>query len=152
MSIREICGACRRWREVHGGETIVNSTIVHSDVEILPIHSSLHVLNSIHDYSCLSPQVSLHDLRTLRIRKTLCIEEGISRWVSLAFSHDSTLLLALDGAPIWSLVLWNWMKARPLAKIRASESLPIYEVRRIIYQRGRDIQCMHKHRQIHRVI
>ncbi|CAB1098865.1 unnamed protein product [Ectocarpus sp. CCAP 1310/34] len=74
------------------------------------------------------PTVSLHDLRTLRIRKTLQVEEGGSQCVSLAFSHDSNVLLTQGGAPEWNLVLWNWAKARQLAKIRTSETLPVYQV------------------------
>ncbi|CAN0368637.1 unnamed protein product [Ectocarpus sp. 12 AP-2014] len=71
------------------------------------------------------PTVSLYDLRTLRIRKTLQVEEDGSQCVSLAFSHDGNLLLTQGGAPEWNLVLWNWAKARQLAKIRTSETLPI---------------------------
>lgn len=73
-------------------------------------------------------QVSLYDLRTLRIRKTLQAEGDRSQCISLAFSHDSNLLLTQGGAPDWNLVLWNWAKARPLAKIRTSETLPVYQV------------------------
>eukprot|EP00752_Nemacystus_decipiens_P016532 g14776.t1 len=70
----------------------------------------------------------MYDLRTLRIRKTLQVEEDGSQCVSLSFSHDSNLLLAQGGAPEWNLTLWNWAKARQLAKIRTSETLPIYQV------------------------
>lgn len=70
----------------------------------------------------------MYDLRTLRIRKTLQVEEDGSQCVSLSFSHDSNLLLTQGGAPEWNLTLWNWAKARQLAKIRTSETLPIYQV------------------------
>lgn len=73
-------------------------------------------------------QVSVYDLRTLRIRKTLQADGDKSQCVSMAFSHDSNLLLTQGGAPEWTLVLWNWAKARQLAKIRASETLPVYQV------------------------
>lgn len=76
----------------------------------------------------LAAQVSVYDLRTLRIRKTLQADGDKSQCVSMAFSHDSNLLLTQGGAPEWTLVLWNWAKARQLAKIRTSETLPVYQV------------------------
>lgn len=79
---------------------------------------------------CLhTPQVSLYDLRTLRLSKTLQIEGKGTQCVSLAFSHDSNLLLTQCGATEWNIILWNWAKARQLAKIQTSDSLPVHQVR-----------------------
>ncbi|CAM9161858.1 unnamed protein product [Discosporangium mesarthrocarpum] len=72
--------------------------------------------------------VSVYDIRTLRKRKNLFTEGATCRCVSMAFSHDSNLLLTQSGSPDWSLVLWNWAKARPVAKVRTSDVLPIYQV------------------------
>ncbi|CAM9434154.1 unnamed protein product, partial [Choristocarpus tenellus] len=74
------------------------------------------------------PSVSVYDLRTLRKRKTLLVDGESCHVVSMAFSHDSNLLLTQGGAPDWTLVLWNWAKARQLTRIRTSDTLPIYEV------------------------
>lgn len=78
----------------------------------------------------------MFDLRTLRIRKSLQVEDDGSQCVSLSFSHDSNLLLTQGGAPEWNLTLWNWAKARQFAKIRTSDTLPIYQVWKHVVNRG----------------
>lgn len=99
-----------------------------SVVDVCAVCGVLHLtLFSLMVY-LLVGQVSVYDLRTLRIRKTLQADGDKSQCVSMAFSHDSNLLLTQGGAPEWTLVLWNWAKARQLAKIRTSETLPVYQV------------------------
>lgn len=40
--------------------------------------------------------------------------------MSLQFSEDNQLLLALTGAPDWSLMIWNWARAKMVASISVS--------------------------------
>eukprot|EP00611_Tribonema_gayanum_P018546 TRINITY_DN31680_c0_g1_i1.p1 TRINITY_DN31680_c0_g1~~TRINITY_DN31680_c0_g1_i1.p1 ORF type:complete len:302 (+),score=64.88 TRINITY_DN31680_c0_g1_i1:23-907(+) len=69
--------------------------------------------------------VSLYDLRTLRKRKSVAAGEGDGREIlSVAFSHDSQLLLTLGGPPTWQLTIWAWAKARVVASASACEGAP----------------------------
>ncbi|CAM9492887.1 unnamed protein product [Chrysoparadoxa australica] len=73
-------------------------------------------------------QICIYDLRTLRKRKSLAqpADTATREFVSIAFSHDSNLLLTQGGAPNWTLSLWNWHKARLLGQVSTSDSLPVY--------------------------
>ena len=43
----------------------------------------------------------------------------------MSFSADNQLLLTLGGAPDWTLVCWNWNKAKVLSYVQVSESSPV---------------------------
>ena len=43
----------------------------------------------------------------------------------MQFSEDNQLLLTLTGAPDWTLQCWNWLKAKVVASISASDGLPM---------------------------
>jgi len=49
----------------------------------------------------------------------------------MCFSPDGKSLLTQGGAPDWTLVNWQWEKARPLqyAKVSNKAGAPIYQVR-----------------------
>jgi WD40 repeat protein len=60
--------------------------------------------------------VNMYDLKTLKKRKVLSTTEITSKqYVSVAFSQDNQLLLTMGGAPDWTLICWNWAKAKPVA-------------------------------------
>jgi WD40 repeat protein len=71
-------------------------------------------------------QVNIFDLKSYRKRKTLTNTESSSKeYVSLQFSEDNQLLLALTGAPDWCLQCWHWSKAKVVASIAASDGSPM---------------------------
>jgi len=68
-------------------------------------------------------QVTIFDLHTLKRRKVLqAVSADVQsrEFVSLAFSPDSKNLLTHGGAPDWSLIYWNWEKAKPSAVAKTS--------------------------------
>ncbi|XP_014667325.1 PREDICTED: cilia- and flagella-associated protein 57-like isoform X2 [Priapulus caudatus] len=78
------------------------------------------------------PTITIYDLITLRKRKILnCLDVQGQECVSLAFSHDSKFLIAQCNHPDWTLVLWQWEKARVLGSIKTSKSdsmSPVHQV------------------------
>ncbi|RLN86703.1 hypothetical protein BBJ28_00010446 [Nothophytophthora sp. Chile5] len=65
--------------------------------------------------------VHIHDLNTLRRRKTLTLADGLAdTCVWVAFSGDSKYCLTQGGAPDWVLSLWLWEKTKLLASVKAS--------------------------------
>ncbi|PFH36656.1 WD domain, G-beta repeat-containing protein [Besnoitia besnoiti] len=63
--------------------------------------------------------VTIHDLLTNKRKKSLAFVECASTsFVSLAFSSDTKLLLALGGPPDWCLVYWAWEKPKVLASYK----------------------------------
>eukprot|EP00747_Dinoflagellata_sp_TGD_P106608 gnl/TRDRNA2_/TRDRNA2_169896_c2_seq1.p1 gnl/TRDRNA2_/TRDRNA2_169896_c2~~gnl/TRDRNA2_/TRDRNA2_169896_c2_seq1.p1 ORF type:complete len:1270 (+),score=343.39 gnl/TRDRNA2_/TRDRNA2_169896_c2_seq1:135-3944(+) len=70
--------------------------------------------------------VTVFDLVTTKKRKTLCLTDiDCEEYVWLAFSSDSKMLLTLagrspSGQHDWTLVYWQWDKARPLASVKVS--------------------------------
>ncbi|CBZ50930.1 putative WD domain, G-beta repeat-containing protein [Neospora caninum Liverpool] len=63
--------------------------------------------------------VTIHDLLTNKRKKSLAFVECISNsFVSLAFSADTKMLLALGGPPDWCLVYWAWEKPKVLASYK----------------------------------
>lgn len=74
--------------------------------------------------------VRVFDQRTLKPRKRLASADVESTgFVSVAFSSDSKLLLALGGAPDWRLVCWAWEKGKAVAVAQMSTEakLPLYQ-------------------------
>jgi hypothetical protein len=70
--------------------------------------------------------VNVYDLKTLKKRKVLSTPEvNSSVYVSMCFSQDNQLLLTQGGAPDWTLVCWNWAKAKPMASVRVSQGSPV---------------------------
>lgn len=66
--------------------------------------------------------VNVYDLHTLKKRKVLSTPESSSReYVSMSFSSNK-LLLTQGGAPDWTLVVWQWEKAKPLASVKVSNA------------------------------
>ncbi|GBG33254.1 Cilia- and flagella-associated protein 57 [Hondaea fermentalgiana] len=64
--------------------------------------------------------VSIYDLGTLKKRKLLTTSEcNSSEYVSVCFSSNKQLL-TLGGGPDWSLVLWQWEKAKALCAVKVS--------------------------------
>ena len=47
----------------------------------------------------------------------------------MAFSADNQLLLTLGSAPDFTLVCWNWNKAKVLSTIQVSETSCLTQVR-----------------------
>uniref|UniRef100_H3GFR1 Uncharacterized protein n=1 Tax=Phytophthora ramorum TaxID=164328 RepID=H3GFR1_PHYRM len=67
--------------------------------------------------------VHIHDLNTLRRRKTLTLSDGLAdTCVWVAFSGDSKYCVTQGGAPDWLLSLWLWEKTKLLASVKASTS------------------------------
>ncbi|KAF4046602.1 WD domain G-beta repeat [Phytophthora infestans] len=65
--------------------------------------------------------VHIHDLNTLRRRKTLTPSDGLAEtFVWVAFSGDSKYCITQGGAPDWVLSLWLWEKTKLLASVKAS--------------------------------
>ena len=63
--------------------------------------------------------VNVYDLHTLKRRKNLLTTDCASKeYVSLSFSADNKFLLTQGGAPDYTLVLWSWEKAKPVASIK----------------------------------
>eukprot|EP01031_Cornospumella_fuschlensis_P030468 gene30468-36826_t len=59
------------------------------------------------------PSMHIFDLRTFRRKKTIVTADLMTKEiVSLQFSEDNQLLLALSGAPDWTLMVWNWARAK----------------------------------------
>eukprot|EP01040_Poterioochromonas_malhamensis_P000852 gene852-905_t len=74
------------------------------------------------------PSMHIFDLRTLRRKKTLTTSDLLTKEiVSMQFSEDNQLLLALTGAPDWSIMCWNWARAKLLCQMSISLSgAPLY--------------------------
>ncbi|GLD97629.1 hypothetical protein PINS_up006319 [Pythium insidiosum] len=65
--------------------------------------------------------IHIHDLVTLRRRKTLALADNMSdSCVWVAFSSDNKYCVAQGGAPDWMLSLWLWEKAKLLASVKAT--------------------------------
>ncbi|ETK90168.1 hypothetical protein L915_06001 [Phytophthora nicotianae] len=65
--------------------------------------------------------VHIHDLNTLRRRRTLTLSDGLAdTFVWVAFSGDSKYCVTQGGAPDWVLSLWLWEKTKLLASVKAS--------------------------------
>ncbi|TYZ60990.1 hypothetical protein PybrP1_005345 [[Pythium] brassicae (nom. inval.)] len=65
--------------------------------------------------------IHIHDLNTLRRRKTLLLGDNLSdTCVSVAFSGDHKYCVAQGGAPDWVLSLWLWEKTKLVAAAKAS--------------------------------
>ncbi|KAJ0409573.1 hypothetical protein ATCC90586_010084 [Pythium insidiosum] len=65
--------------------------------------------------------IHIHDLVTLRRRKTLALADNMSdSCVWVAFSGDNKYCVAQGGAPDWILSLWLWEKAKLLASVKAT--------------------------------
>ena len=72
------------------------------------------------------PQAHLFDLRTSRRKKTLIAQDvQANEFVSMRFSEDNQLLLTLTGAPDWTLMCWNWAKAKLVAFLQVSANTPV---------------------------
>ena len=66
--------------------------------------------------------ISIYDLHTLKRRKTFTSSEVQSRrYESMCFSADNKLLLTLSGGPDYSLVAWQWEKAKMVAAIKCGQ-------------------------------
>lgn len=70
----------------------------------------------------------IFDLRTFRRKKTIVTADLMSKEiVSLQFSEDNQLLVALSGAPDWTLMIWNWSRAKLMCAAAISMSgSPLY--------------------------
>lgn len=65
--------------------------------------------------------IHIHDLNTLRKRKTLQLGDNMSdACVCVAFSGDQKYCLAQGGGPDWVLSLWLWEKAKLLTSVKAT--------------------------------
>ncbi|DBA01209.1 TPA: hypothetical protein N0F65_002344 [Lagenidium giganteum] len=65
--------------------------------------------------------VHIHDLNTLRKRKTLSLLDNMSdTCVWVAFSGDHKYCLTQGGAPDWVLSLWMWEKTKLITSVKAS--------------------------------
>ena len=65
--------------------------------------------------------ISIFDLHTLKRRKVLTAPEcGASEYVSLAFSSNKHLL-AQGASPDWTLVLWQWEKAKLVSTVKFAD-------------------------------
>mmetsp|Transcript_36831 Transcript_36831/g.108610 ORF Transcript_36831/g.108610 Transcript_36831/m.108610 type:complete len:1386 (-) Transcript_36831:299-4456(-) len=65
--------------------------------------------------------ITVYDLQTLKRRKVLMsTDAGSKEYVSLSFSADGKMLLALGGAPDYNLVLWVWEKSKAAAVTKAT--------------------------------
>ncbi|KFH01430.1 WD domain, G-beta repeat-containing protein [Toxoplasma gondii VAND] len=63
--------------------------------------------------------VTIHDLLTNKRKKSLAFVDCLSNnFVSLAFSTDTKMLLALGGPPDWCLVYWAWEKPKVVASYK----------------------------------
>ena len=72
------------------------------------------------------PQAHLFDLRTSRRKKTLVAQDVQAKeFVSMKLSEDNQLLLTLTGAPDYTLMCWNWAKAKLVASLQVSHSNPV---------------------------
>lgn len=72
--------------------------------------------------------VFVYNIRTCRKYKKLQYDKWTTKEiVNMAFSADNQLLLTLGGAPDWSLLCWNWNKAKVLSKVQISEHYPVYQ-------------------------
>jgi WD40 repeat protein len=75
--------------------------------------------------------VNVFDLKTLKKRKVLSTPECASKeYTSLAFSNDNQLLLTMGSGPDYTLVCWNWAKAKAMAshKITGAEGFSVTQV------------------------
>ena len=71
-------------------------------------------------------QIFVYNVRTCRKFKHLEYKQWATKEVvSMAFSADNQLLLTLGGAPDFTLVCWNWNKAKVLSTIQVSDSMPL---------------------------
>lgn len=69
------------------------------------------------------PSFHVFDLRTFRRKKSIvCTDLLCKELVSLQLSADNQLVLTLGGAPDWTLMCWNWAKAKLIAS--CSVALP----------------------------
>jgi len=72
--------------------------------------------------------VTIFDLVTTKKRKTLQFSEcDAQEFVCIAFSYDSKYLLtqtgpSKDGTSDWTLIYWQWDKARPMASMQVSNA------------------------------
>jgi len=65
---------------------------------------------------CENPSFHIFDLRTFRRKKSLTTSDFLSKeLVSMQFSEDNQLILVLTGAPDFTLMCWNWAKAKLIA-------------------------------------
>lgn len=72
--------------------------------------------------------IAVYNIRTLRKFKNLNYDKWSTKTVvNMAFSADNQLLLTLGGAPDWTLVCWNWNKAKVLSYVQVSEHSPLYQ-------------------------
>jgi WD40 repeat protein len=72
--------------------------------------------------------IAVYNIRTLRKFKNLHYDKWSTKEVvNMAFSADNQLLLTLGGAPDWTLVCWNWNKAKVLSYVQVSENFPLYQ-------------------------
>jgi cilia- and flagella-associated protein 57 len=63
--------------------------------------------------------VTVFDVQTLKRRRLLTTLESSSKeFVSVAFSQDAKFLVALGGAPDFTLVVWIWEKAKYVASVK----------------------------------
>ncbi|XP_063224801.1 cilia- and flagella-associated protein 57 [Bacillus rossius redtenbacheri] len=77
--------------------------------------------------------VSLYDLETLQLRKTLVAPPEITaaEFASLSFTCDASQLAALAGAPDWTVVFFNLARGRVDSSVRAnnpSNPGPVFQV------------------------
>mmetsp|Transcript_12785 Transcript_12785/g.26063 ORF Transcript_12785/g.26063 Transcript_12785/m.26063 type:complete len:1199 (+) Transcript_12785:49-3645(+) len=71
-------------------------------------------------------EIFVYNVRTCRKFKHLQYKQWVTREVaSMAFSADNQLLLTLGSAPDFTLVCWNWNKAKVLSTIQVSETLSL---------------------------
>eukprot|EP01040_Poterioochromonas_malhamensis_P018038 gene18038-20934_t len=75
------------------------------------------------------PSMHVFDMRTFRRKKTLTTNDLLTKEiVSMQFSEDNQLLLALSGAPDWMLMIWNWARAKMIAAVSVSlAGTPMYK-------------------------
>lgn len=68
--------------------------------------------------------VSIYDLMTMKVKKTLAFAECEScEFRSVAFSGDGRYILALGGPPDWCLVYWTWDKAKVVTSYKVARFL-----------------------------
>eukprot|EP00981_Chlorochromonas_danica_P000466 scaffold98_cov248-Ochromonas_danica.AAC.7 len=75
------------------------------------------------------PSMHIFDLRTFRRKKTIVTADLMTKEiVSLQFSEDNQLLVALSGAPDWTLMIWNWSRAKLMSAAAVSiAGSPLYK-------------------------
>ena len=64
-----------------------------------------------------NPRAHIFDLKMGRRKKTLNPEHETAskEFVSMSFSEDNQLLLTLTGAPDYTVMCWDWSKAKLLS-------------------------------------